>query len=554
MSGKRSKVPRTQDVALQRQQLTRRDLLILAGASGAGILLAGCGSGNLFTGSQGSQASRAAGKVTISPNARGLANENGQQITYLGGNTGDNQVITLYYGTRGADGLAARILQSLTFSDDITQAARAVYNEQGLPILVRHEANSAFLTLAWEPTRAVLKLYQPDGSFIGGATVSAASSRASAGQAATVDDFVIVPLPTTTPIGTYVGTLTGLTDAVVTLTIGANSQGARSVYGVGPKPFDTNALHNRAASRAAAAPSATDLVPALAALQKAAQATTALPFANTLLSALAVSAAGTNDLLPAILTRALGGIAPSPPFVGSGAPLAPALAAPLSLASSIGALLTRIQAQENPIATNDLFVGDESPLADGYQSPVTFVTPGAQGDNTRIVGVVSAREFGSASLAGTIDGTNTLTIVGTAKDGTAIALTGTVQNGKIPNGHWTTTPGAATSRAGGGSGDWSADQKPLGQCMEQQNSGNQGIFTNTYDIGRTCGTLPFSYDAFFIPDQFQIFYEGDILVDTGSVSGGQALSLRYTGSTSLVTVVVTAALEGTAWTYTVGCP
>src|SRR5581483_1122822 len=64
MSGKRSKVPRTQDVALQRQQLTRRDLLILAGASGAGILLAGCGSGNLFTGSQGSQASRAAGKVT----------------------------------------------------------------------------------------------------------------------------------------------------------------------------------------------------------------------------------------------------------------------------------------------------------------------------------------------------------------------------------------------------------------------------------------------------------------------------------------------------------
>lgn len=88
----------------------------------------------------------------------------------------------------------------------------------------------------------------------------------------------------------------------------------------------------------------------------------------------------------------------------------------------------------------------------------------------------------------------------------------------------------------------------------RQNSGNQGIFTSTYDLGKNCGTFDFTYDAFTIPDQFQILFENQILLDTGSISNGTTIPITYTGSTSMVSVVVIANLTGTAWTYTIGCP
>ena len=77
--------------------------------------------------------------------------------------------------------------------------------------------------------------------------------------------------------------------------------------------------------------------------------------------------------------------------------------------------------------------------------------------------------------------------------------------------------------------------------------------TTVHSLGRTSGTFAFTYEAFSVPDRFEVIYEGRTLLDTGSVSGGATHSLTYAGSATVVTVTVTGP-SGTAWEYTVGCP
>ena len=90
-------------------------------------------------------------------------------------------------------------------------------------------------------------------------------------------------------------------------------------------------------------------------------------------------------------------------------------------------------------------------------------------------------------------------------------------------------------------------------CDTATNSGGVGVTRTVHSLGRTSGTFPFSYQAFSIPDRFEVIYEGRTLLDTGSVSGGATQNLTYTGSATVITVVVTGP-SGTLWNYTVGCP
>jgi hypothetical protein len=90
-------------------------------------------------------------------------------------------------------------------------------------------------------------------------------------------------------------------------------------------------------------------------------------------------------------------------------------------------------------------------------------------------------------------------------------------------------------------------------CNAQTTSGGAGVTTNTHALGATSGTFTFTYDAFTVPDRFQVLYEGQPLLDTGFVSGASSRSIAFSGSSSTVTVTVTGSAPGTAWNYTVGC-
>jgi len=105
-------------------------------------------------------------------------------------------------------------------------------------------------------------------------------------------------------------------------------------------------------------------------------------------------------------------------------------------------------------------------------------------------------------------------------------------------------------------------------------SGGRGYFEYTIQLGSGTGTIPFTFDAYSVPDQFQIYYNGSLVVDTGfrgsstynaqlnalgypNVSGPGSGSSSFTKSTALpqtCLVVITAPLIGTAWEFLVGCP
>lgn len=96
---------------------------------------------------------------------------------------------------------------------------------------------------------------------------------------------------------------------------------------------------------------------------------------------------------------------------------------------------------------------------------------------------------------------------------------------------------------------------PTSPCSVATKSGGQGVTTTVHAMGRTSGTFTFSYNAFSIPDQFDVSYEGKIIYTTGApVSGSNTVSITYAGASTNITVVVTGPQSGTQWEYTVNCP
>ena len=90
-------------------------------------------------------------------------------------------------------------------------------------------------------------------------------------------------------------------------------------------------------------------------------------------------------------------------------------------------------------------------------------------------------------------------------------------------------------------------------CNSQTRSGGPGTTTTIHQLGRSSGAFKFEYDAFDIPDRFQVRYEGNILLDTGLVSNRATHNLSFAGSDTTITVTVIGP-TGTAWEYIVSCP
>jgi hypothetical protein len=105
-------------------------------------------------------------------------------------------------------------------------------------------------------------------------------------------------------------------------------------------------------------------------------------------------------------------------------------------------------------------------------------------------------------------------------------------------------------------------------------SGGRGIFTVTVDVGTGTGTTNLNFDAYSIPDKWVVTWDGNTVIDTGfrgnsiynselnalgypNVSGPASGNISFNKTSSLpsvVTIVITAPLVGTAWEATLGCP
>lgn len=98
-----------------------------------------------------------------------------------------------------------------------------------------------------------------------------------------------------------------------------------------------------------------------------------------------------------------------------------------------------------------------------------------------------------------------------------------------------------------------ATPPPLG-CNATTISGGAGVTTNVHEMGRTSGSFVFSWDAFSIPDKFDVSYQGTLLFSTGFVSFTGTHTITYSGTSTKITVVVTGSDAFTAWNYVVNCP
>lgn len=81
--------------------------------------------------------------------------------------------------------------------------------------------------------------------------------------------------------------------------------------------------------------------------------------------------------------------------------------------------------------------------------------------------------------------------------------------------------------------------------------------TNIFiDTGAIAGTVTIDYDFYDVPDQMRVYYEGNLLADTGMIDGAGRLRLNYgPGATTIIEVRMNEAgntNSGTQWGFTIG--
>jgi hypothetical protein len=146
-------------------------------------------------------------------------------------------------------------------------------------------------------------------------------------------------------------------------------------------------------------------------------------------------------------------------------------------------------------------------------------------------------------LTGTVSSAGAVSATGTSTSRT-LTVTGTVTGSNFA-GNYSGSPGT---------GSIFGSAAPLAACQTQTQSGGQGTFAKAFNMGVTSGSVSFSYDAYTIPDAFQVATGGSAVFTTGGlVSGAGSTAFQLKGS-SVVFVTVTAPLSGTAWEFALDCP
>lgn len=97
------------------------------------------------------------------------------------------------------------------------------------------------------------------------------------------------------------------------------------------------------------------------------------------------------------------------------------------------------------------------------------------------------------------------------------------------------------------------------KCPTTNESGGQGLNQAfAVDMKQTNGTFSTSWEMFRIPDQLDVYYEGENIFSTNGLVSGPGQELITFGSSSSSSTVITAVLnapeDGTEWTLAVACP
>lgn len=532
-----------------RREMTRRTFLARTIAGGTAVVLSGCGGSSTRLGSNPTSRLQT---ITLNLDTTPVAVENGRNVNYVASYTG-NRLQSAFWGTQQTDGTANQIMQALVWDTNADQGVRVEFDGRGLPTRIVDEVTSAFVTCFWETNRAVFKFYQPSGIYIGGVSVTG-----------TAPSFELKQLTDSATVGLFVGRLTGATDGIFSINVG----------GVETKAAQTarrRGARNKASGVAAAVPS--QVVPALTRLEQITSTSNYPPGTKELIQAFSTEylSTGQSLLFARITTTALQGTGLSGTFIDNGLSIVRGIISAAALQQAVTQFLSQTNAGEDLVQKEIIRFEFTSPGLTGFVSTVSFPIPQPT-DKTAISGVMVSREFGSIPIRGVIDSSEKFSANGSL-DGVVVTMTGSVSGSKV-TGQWTSSTGAQNAlggsnkssrpQAGGakaaavvkaaGGGNFDGNEQPLGQCQTQQNSGGQGTFTNTYDLQR-CGTFSFSYQAYSIPDHIRVLNGDQTIFDTGGpVSGGTTVSLHASAASTLITVIVIASLDGTAWDYTVGCP
>jgi len=109
------------------------------------------------------------------------------------------------------------------------------------------------------------------------------------------------------------------------------------------------------------------------------------------------------------------------------------------------------------------------------------------------------------------------------------------------------------NRGGPTSAGLGSDLLVTNVAVVSTNGGGPEAVTSFFDTGQTSGALMISYDFYSLPDTMHVYYEGQLIWDSGLVSNAGVTNLHYgPGNSTLITVIMN---EGgsssslTAWWY-----
>ena len=93
-------------------------------------------------------------------------------------------------------------------------------------------------------------------------------------------------------------------------------------------------------------------------------------------------------------------------------------------------------------------------------------------------------------------------------------------------------------------------------CENFVQSGGYGLTSSVINMGQTQGVAELTYSMYGIPDEIEVFYEGErIYWSEGLVSGTHTVSLEFgPGDSQTLMVVIRAPNSGTAWEFELECP
>jgi hypothetical protein len=162
----------------------------------------------------------------------------------------------------------------------------------------------------------------------------------------------------------------------------------------------------------------------------------------------------------------------------------------------------------------------------------------------------------TATLTATLTPTMTVTATGTATATRTATETPTPTPTNTatptPTETPTSTPTPTATQTSTSTPTPTATPRP---CNTSTGSGADEVSILVHELGRSSGRFVFDYEAFTIPDRFQVIYEGNTLFDTfGPVFGNASVTIPFSGASTEVTVKVTGNTNpSTRWNYTVHC-